>query len=336
MTQQDSKQKFPAAAEARPARRRFLGAATAAGTAAIGFPFIARAQTVTNWRFQSTWPTKDIFHEYATDFAKKVNDMTGGDLKIEVLPAGAVVPAFGLIDAVSKGTLDGGHGVLVYHYGKQNALALWGSGPAFGISLLRSDYPALSSTSYPWDHVVEPFVATTLSVSGTLTDAQRGDDDCTWVIETPAGTAVTVNGMSQGVSALPRDLAVTTTVLTSPWDATRGAFSGALVSHAIQSGGAIQRRRGRGRRAGPLPATAAAPATNKPSTVKWSGDSPVRRRDSPTGRTYRSISDLNRPSNIGSILLNVAYLVVAALSGLSSTRHSTISPSTASTNTKPR
>ena len=84
-------------------------------------------------RFQSTWPAKDIFHEYALDFAKKVNDMTGGELKIEVLPAGAVVPAFGLLDAVSKGTLDGGHGVLAYHYGKQNALALWGSGPAFGM-----------------------------------------------------------------------------------------------------------------------------------------------------------------------------------------------------------
>src|ERR687896_931536 len=59
--------------------------------------------------------------------------MTGGDLKIEVLPAGAVVPAFGLLDAVSKGTLDGGHGVVVYHYGKQTALALWGSGPSFGM-----------------------------------------------------------------------------------------------------------------------------------------------------------------------------------------------------------
>jgi TRAP-type mannitol/chloroaromatic compound transport system substrate-binding protein len=43
------------------------------------------------------------------------------------------VPAFGLLDAVSKGTLDGGHGVLAYHYGKNNALALWGSGPAFGM-----------------------------------------------------------------------------------------------------------------------------------------------------------------------------------------------------------
>jgi TRAP-type mannitol/chloroaromatic compound transport system substrate-binding protein len=59
--------------------------------------------------------------------------MTGGDMKIEVLPAGAVVPAFQLLDAVSKGVLDGGHGVLVYHYGKSTALALWGSGPAYAM-----------------------------------------------------------------------------------------------------------------------------------------------------------------------------------------------------------
>src|SRR3989304_3095637 len=114
-------------------RRRFLKGAAAAGAAALAFPTVVKAQGPVSMRFQSTWPTKDIFHEYALDFAKKVNDMTGGDLKIEVLPAGAVVPAFGLLDAVSKGTLDGGHGVLVYHYGKQNALALWGSGPAYGM-----------------------------------------------------------------------------------------------------------------------------------------------------------------------------------------------------------
>jgi TRAP-type mannitol/chloroaromatic compound transport system substrate-binding protein len=116
-------------------RRNFLaGAALAtAGAATLGFPSVLKAQGPINMRWQSTWPTKDIFHEYALDFAKKVNDMTGGDLKIEVLPAGSVVPAFGLLDAVSKGTLDGGHGVMVYHYGKQNALALWGSGPGFGM-----------------------------------------------------------------------------------------------------------------------------------------------------------------------------------------------------------
>ena len=113
-------------------RRSFLTGA-AAGATALGFPTVVKAQGPITMKWQSTWPSKDIFHEYAQDFAKKINDMTGGDLKIEVLPAGAVVPAFGLLEAVSKGTLDGGHGVLVYHYGKQNALALWGSGPAFGM-----------------------------------------------------------------------------------------------------------------------------------------------------------------------------------------------------------
>src|SRR5690349_3473856 len=113
-------------------RRRFLAAA-AAGTAAVAAPTVVKAQGPISMRWQSTWPSKDIFHEFAQDYAKKVNDMTGGDLKIEVLPAGAVVPAFGLLDAVSKGVLDGGHGVLVYHYGKQTALALWGSGPGFAM-----------------------------------------------------------------------------------------------------------------------------------------------------------------------------------------------------------
>src|SRR6266480_7753474 len=114
-------------------RRKFLKGAALASAATVAAPSVVRAQGATSMRWQSTWPSKDIFHEYALDYAKKVNDMTGGELKIEVLPAGAVVPAFGLIDAVSKGTLDGGHGVLVYHYGKQQALALWGSSPAFGM-----------------------------------------------------------------------------------------------------------------------------------------------------------------------------------------------------------
>jgi TRAP-type mannitol/chloroaromatic compound transport system substrate-binding protein len=116
-----------------PSRRRFLKVATAGAAASVVAPAIAQAQGPISMRWQSTWPAKDIFHEYALDYAKKVNDMTGGDLKIEVLPAGAVVPAFGLLDAVSKGTLDGGHGVMVYHYGKQTALALWGSGPAYAM-----------------------------------------------------------------------------------------------------------------------------------------------------------------------------------------------------------
>ncbi len=116
---------------ASPRRRKLIqGAAVAAG--ALTAPMVSTAQT-TSLRFQSTWPAKDIFHEYAQDFAKKVNDMAGNRLKIEVLPAGAVVPAFQILEAVGKGTLDGGHGVIAYHYGKNSALALWGSGPGYGM-----------------------------------------------------------------------------------------------------------------------------------------------------------------------------------------------------------
>ncbi|OYW27395.1 MAG: C4-dicarboxylate ABC transporter, partial [Methyloversatilis sp. 12-65-5] len=116
-------------------RRNFLAraAGTAAGTAAVAFPSISVAQSPVTLRFQSTWPAKDIFHEFAQDYAKLVNEMSGGRLKIDVLPAGSVVKAFDLLDAVNKGTLDGGHGVIAYWYGKNSALALWGSGPAFGM-----------------------------------------------------------------------------------------------------------------------------------------------------------------------------------------------------------
>ncbi|MFY1898858.1 TRAP transporter substrate-binding protein [Achromobacter xylosoxidans] len=115
-------------------RRKFISGAAAAGAAALAFPAVTRAQNAPiSLRFQSTWPANDIFHEFARDYAQKVNDMAGGQLKIEVLPAGAVVKAFDLLDAVSAGTLDGGHGVVAYWYGKNTAVALWGSGPSFGM-----------------------------------------------------------------------------------------------------------------------------------------------------------------------------------------------------------
>ncbi|MBR0683423.1 TRAP transporter substrate-binding protein [Roseomonas eburnea] len=114
----------------RPARRGFLKAAAAGGVGAavLAKPNVSRAQTVT-LRFQSTWPQRDIFHEFAGDFVKRVNEMGGGRLRLELLAAGAVVPAFQLLDAVSAGTLDGGHGVPAYWFGKNKAFSLFGTSP---------------------------------------------------------------------------------------------------------------------------------------------------------------------------------------------------------------
>ena len=109
-------------------RRQFLKAVAAGGAVAatMAAPNVSRAQTVT-WRFQSTWPSKDIFHEFAQDYVKRVNDMSGGRLKLDLLAAGSVVGAFQVQDAVHSGTLDGGHGVTVYWYGKKKAASLFGT-----------------------------------------------------------------------------------------------------------------------------------------------------------------------------------------------------------------
>jgi TRAP-type mannitol/chloroaromatic compound transport system substrate-binding protein len=107
-----------------------LGAVAAAATVAA--PAVVTAQTATVLRFQSTWPQRDIFHEFCTDFARRVNEMSGARLRIDVLAAGAVVPAFQLQDAVNAGILDGGHGVCAYWYGKNKAYSLFGTPPAFG------------------------------------------------------------------------------------------------------------------------------------------------------------------------------------------------------------
>src|SRR6201987_5741378 len=194
--------------------RKFLSGAALAAAASVAAPAIAKAQGPVSMRWQSTWPSKDIFHEYALDFAKKVNDMTGGDLKIEVLPAGAVVPAFGLLEAVSKGTLDGGHGVLVYHYGKQTALALWGSGPGYamdanmllawhkyggGKELLEKLYASIGANvvSFPYGpHPTQPL--------GWFKKPITKVDDFKGLKYRPVGISIDLfQGMGAAVNALP-------------------------------------------------------------------------------------------------------------------------------------
>jgi TRAP-type mannitol/chloroaromatic compound transport system substrate-binding protein len=127
--------KSPSSERPRTSRRHFLtGTVTAATGAAIaGFPMIAAAQTPVSFRWQGAWSPKDIFHEYALDYAKKVHEMSGGRLRIEVLPAGAMVKPHELLDAVEKGVLDGCHAVPGYWGGKDSAFSLFGSGPALGM-----------------------------------------------------------------------------------------------------------------------------------------------------------------------------------------------------------
>ncbi len=114
-------------------RRKFLqgSLAVGAGAAALSAPNLARAQGTT-LKMQSSWGAANVFQEMAQQYADRVEAMSGGRLKVELLPAGAVVKAFQVQDACNDGVIDAAHTVTAYWYGKNKAASLFGTGPVFG------------------------------------------------------------------------------------------------------------------------------------------------------------------------------------------------------------
>ena len=116
-------------------RRRFLATSTVAGAAAAGTlaaPAVATAQSPVTIKMQTSWPASDIWMDFARQYIERVEKMSGGRLKFELLPAGAVVGAFQVLDGVNDGVIDAAHTVPVYWYGKHKAASLFGTGPVFG------------------------------------------------------------------------------------------------------------------------------------------------------------------------------------------------------------
>lgn len=119
-------------------RRSFLKGSAAVGAVAattVGAPAILKAaghsRSIT-LKMQTSWPASDIWQEFAQQYVDRVEQMSGGRIKVELLPAGAVVGAFQVLDAVNDGVLDAAHSVSVYWYGKNKAASLFGTGPVFG------------------------------------------------------------------------------------------------------------------------------------------------------------------------------------------------------------
>ncbi len=113
-------------------RRRFIkGGAVAAG-ASLAAPSIASAQATT-LKMQAAWGG-GIFLENAKSFAARVDEMSGGSLKIDVLSVDSVVKTSQMQDAVHRGVLDACHYVSAYWYGKSKTASLFGTGPCFGWS----------------------------------------------------------------------------------------------------------------------------------------------------------------------------------------------------------
>ena len=118
-------------------RRKFFKTAAKAGAVAaatVAMPNIARAANVT-LKMQAAWPSgANIFFEMAGDYCNMVKEMSGGSLKIDLQPVGAVVKTSEIGAAVSDGNLDMGHWVTAYWYGKNPAASLFGTGPSYGMS----------------------------------------------------------------------------------------------------------------------------------------------------------------------------------------------------------
>jgi TRAP-type mannitol/chloroaromatic compound transport system substrate-binding protein len=103
-------------------------------------PQTTLAQEKFKLKFQATWPAGSTLYENFLMFAEQVKKMSGGRLEIETLPAGAVVPAFEVLDAVSRGVIDGGHSWASYWAGKSKAAVLFTGGPGGTFGMDFTDY----------------------------------------------------------------------------------------------------------------------------------------------------------------------------------------------------
>ena len=111
-----------------------FGAALVASAAATP----ASAQSTQKLTFQSAFPPTGLIAENGQWFADRVKTLSGGRLEIEILPSGALVPAFEVLDAVHQGVIDGGHTAAAYWLGKHRAATLFGPAPGgpFGMDMI--------------------------------------------------------------------------------------------------------------------------------------------------------------------------------------------------------
>jgi TRAP-type mannitol/chloroaromatic compound transport system substrate-binding protein len=107
-------------------RRQFLSTIGAAGLsgASLASPAIAQAGPTVRWRCASSYPKSlDTVFGASEIVANTVSQMTGGRFQIQVFAAGEIVPAFGVLDAVSVQTVECGHTASFFYWGKEPAMA---------------------------------------------------------------------------------------------------------------------------------------------------------------------------------------------------------------------
>ena len=92
----------------------------------------AKAANTVKWRIQTALPNASMYMDIIKDFAANVDAMSGGRLKTEVLPVGAIVGFFDVQDAVDKGLVEGGFTWPHFFSGKRPAAYLFADQPSVG------------------------------------------------------------------------------------------------------------------------------------------------------------------------------------------------------------
>ncbi|HZO03144.1 MAG TPA: TRAP transporter substrate-binding protein [Burkholderiales bacterium] len=115
-----------------------LTAFCAAATLALSAS--AQQPATKSLKFQSTWPASLTLQDNFRFFAERVDKLTGGQVKIEALAAGQIVPPFEILDATHKKVIDGGHGIAYYWVGKNKAATLFSATPAGIAGMDHMDY----------------------------------------------------------------------------------------------------------------------------------------------------------------------------------------------------
>jgi len=91
-------------------------------------------------KMQSTWPASLTLQDNFKMFAERLDKLTSGQIKIEAMAAGQIVPAFEILDATHKKVIDGGHGVAYYWIGKNKTATLFSATPAGPFGMDHFDF----------------------------------------------------------------------------------------------------------------------------------------------------------------------------------------------------
>jgi TRAP-type mannitol/chloroaromatic compound transport system substrate-binding protein len=91
-------------------------------------------------KMQSSWPASFTPQENFRFFAERVDKLTSGQLKIDALAAGQIVPPFEVLDATHKKVIDGAHSVSYYWVGKSKTATLFSSTPAGPFGMDQMDF----------------------------------------------------------------------------------------------------------------------------------------------------------------------------------------------------